>query len=627
MATEAALVFRALVKAAGSVVWRADAAGRVEALEPPDAVTGLQGWLGHGWKHALHPEDARAVFNAWRAARRNPRLIELKHRLRRDDGQYRWYRVRGTPIVAASGEVQWVGVVADCDDLVRAHAELERSELAYRALVEATSALVWRADASGAMTEARGWASYASYRGDAWLEAVHPDDRAETRDWWARTIRSGQASAREFRARDEQGAFRHCAARAVPVRSGDGRVAEWVATLTDIHEEKIARQALARSERLKTVGRLTAGIAHDFNNLLTVIMSASESLALTLPSDSPGRSQADLALRAAERGADLVSRLLAFSRNQPLRPEPVRVQGLLNNLLSLVRPAVSEDIQLVFTAPGGGLRCLADPAQLEAALMNLVMNARDAMPDGGAIRVSAAPVTLGKADAAPLGLTPGAYVAFAVEDEGSGMSSNVLEHAIEPFFTTKAPGHGSGLGLSMVYGFAKQSAGHLAIASREAEGTQVRMLIPAAPNEAGDGPRPVKARPARARQARILVVEDDDLVRENIAQRLTELGYRVLAVGDGPAALDLLGGARRFDLLFTDVVMPGGMNGRQLADHARVIRPHLPVLLTSGYTDDAVLLKDGLADARTRFLAKPYNLVTLAEAIDLLLATAPAAAA
>jgi signal transduction histidine kinase/CheY-like chemotaxis protein len=389
----------------------------------------------------------------------------------------------------------------------------------------------------------------------------------------------------------------------------------------DITPLREAQETQAQSLRLEAIGRLTGGVAHDFNNLLTVMMGASENLAANLEEGSEHQKLAILGLEAADRGADLVRRLLAFARQQPLEAQTLDCAAMVNTLRPLVRQVTDDDVILEITAPVDELYCEADRAQLESALLNLCFNARDAMPSGGRLSVRVDCAMFPKVAAEPLGLNPGPYAIFTVQDTGMGMSPATLARAIEPFFTTKGPTGGSGLGLSTVYGFATQSGGHLGITSHEGEGTTVALYLPRAPRPAR-AEIALKAAALAAGKGHVLLVEDEAAIRAQVAQLLTELGYDVTAVRDGQAALAALAGDGLFDLLFTDVVMPNGMTGPELADQAWATRPDLKVLFTSGYAEEAVFEGRG-RDRSTNFLAKPYHRAHLASAVATVIAQRP----
>jgi len=490
---------------------------------------------------------------------------------------------------------------------------------AYRALVEATSALVFRWSGDRGYAEGVGWHIPYQPVGNDWLEMLHPDERDAVAAAWFRAQAEGRPARLEFRARTSAGRYRWCVCHAVPVKDARGVVTEWVGNLVDVQDEREAREALQRREKLEAVGLLTAGVAHDFNNLLTVITAGAETLVDRLPAGDPLRSEAELALHAADRGAQLVKQLLTICRQQPLSPRTVDVREALDVLAVLVRRTLASNIDVVVRQRDEPLYCEADPAQLDSVLLNLCINARDAMSAGGALLLEAERVHFTEEAAAHLDLRPGPHVMIAVRDTGTGMSADTIERALDPFFTTKPPGSGSGLGLSMAYGFVKQSGGHLAIASTPGQGSTIRMYFPAA-----DTPQPCRdvecaSHPSPTAGAAVLLVEDDPLVRAQVAAQLRLLGYSVTAAPDGRSALDVLATRDDLKLVMTDVAMPGGMDGLELAARAAQLRPDLPVLLTSGYTDDLILREGRLARSAV-FLAKPYRRSQLADAVERALA-------
>ncbi|WP_144186976.1 ATP-binding protein [Elioraea rosea] len=369
-------------------------------------------------------------------------------------------------------------------------------------------------------------------------------------------------------------------------------------------------ERLMQSERLNAVGQLTGGIAHDFNNLLTVIISNAEVLSERFATDAELGQLTSMTLMAAERAAELTSRLLMFSRRQPMSPQLVDINQQISAIDPLIRRAVNEQIDIRLDLAPGLWPALIDKAQFESALLNLCINARDAMPEGGRLTVQTSNVHLDADDCARHPeLSPGPYVMVAVTDNGTGMDEATVQRALEPFFTTKEVGKGSGLGLSMVYGFVKLSDGHIKLHSEPGVGTTVTLYFPKAAGE-GDIAFVSDERDAGGGHERILVVEDDDLVRASLVSMLTRLGYRVTFAANGSDALEALARDGDVDLLMTDMVMPGGINGSQLAKAARGMRPGIKVLFTSGYTNSALLPVMGDDDAV--FLPKPYRREDLA---------------
>ena len=378
------------------------------------------------------------------------------------------------------------------------------------------------------------------------------------------------------------------------------------------HDIEDLNRKLAQAQKMEAVGQLTGGMAHDFNNLLTVILGNGEFLAERLAHDPDLRRMAEATIKAAERGAELTGSLLAFARRQPLAPRDVDVAATVRGLEVILRRTLGENIECRFAFADDVRPALVDPAQLESALLNLVLNARDAMRGGGRLTVETAMARLDESPAeGNEDVAPGNYVMLAVTDTGTGMTPDILAQVFEPFFTTKEFGQGSGLGLSMVYGFVKQSGGHVKIYSEPGHGTTVRLYLPEAPGAAATtGDRSGSA--ARGGAETILVVEDDEMVRNHVTGLVSLLGYRVLAAADGAAALAVLRRPEAVDLLFTDVIMPGGMSGPQLAAAAVQLRPGIKVLYTSGYTENAVL-HGGRLDPGVTLLSKPYRRHELAE--------------
>jgi PAS domain S-box-containing protein len=408
------------------------------------------------------------------------------------------------------------------------------------------------------------------------------------------------------------------------LRDAAGAPEAVLAIKTDVTQRLALELQLQQAQRLEAVGQLTGGVAHDFNNLLTVIQGNAELLVEHLTDQAalaPLAQMAQMVSTAALRGAELTQRLLAFARKQPLQPQSVDAHQLLAGMDALLRRTLPEDIELELVRAAGLWPMLADPVQVESAVLNLVLNARDAMPHGGKITLETANAWIDQDYAERhIDVLPGQYVLISVSDTGVGMSGAELTRAFEPFFTTKGVGKGTGLGLSMVYGFAKQSRGHVKLYSEPGQGTTARLYLPRA-----DGVGVPAAAAAANRThgdlrgtATLLVVEDDDLVRRFATDLLRGLGYEVLAAENGVAALGLLRGRDDVELLFTDVVMPGGMNGRQLADAALALRPHMKVLFTSGYTENAIV-HHGRLDRGVYLLAKPYRAVDLARKLRAML--------
>jgi signal transduction histidine kinase/FixJ family two-component response regulator len=388
-----------------------------------------------------------------------------------------------------------------------------------------------------------------------------------------------------------------------------------------LDEKTAADLQLRQSQKMEAVGQLTGGIAHDLNNILTVITGTIEILAEAVADRPELAAIANMIDEAAARGADLTQRLLAFARKQPLQPRDVDVNSLVIEAASLLRPTLGEQIEVHMMLADDASHALIDPSQLTNAILNLALNARDAMVGGGKLIIETSNVVLDENYASiNHEVVAGPYVMIAVTDSGHGIPANILDNVFEPFFTTKDVDKGSGLGLSMVYGFVKQSKGHINIYSEEGYGTTVRIYLPQATGLAQPAEEMVSAGSIEGGDETILVVEDDDLVRTFVVGQIQGLGYRTLAAVNAAEALVIIDGPEQIDLLFTDMIMPGAMNGRQLADEALRRRAALKILFTSGYSNE-VIIHHGHLDAGVLLLAKPYRKSDLARMIRAALTT------
>jgi PAS domain S-box-containing protein len=574
----------------------------------------------------VHPEDRERVAAAFLLSLQNRSDIAIEHRLLLPGGRIKFVEERWRSVVDDSGAP--LRAIGTCQDITERREMQESNRLQLQAALSATEAIldnshdvICTIDGDGRFVRVNRraeqlWGYEAGELvGVDFVELVHPDDRQATMSVAARAMAGSPAGGHMNRYLCKDG-------RSIPMM--------WSATWSEAHqmifavardmrEHISAEDRLRQSQKMAAVGRLTGGVAHDFNNLLTVIIGSMEELTEALSNAPEKQAMGQLALDAAEKGAELISRLLAYSRNQPLAPEAVDCNKLLEGVQEMVRRTFTEDIEVVIDPAAGELYCLADATQLTTALLNLCINARDAMPEGGKLTIRAARKP-GKRDRGE-----GAdderesYAVLTVEDTGQGMSEETKERAAEPFFTTKTVGKGSGLGLSMVYGFVSQSGGRLQIESELGSGASVSIYLPetqpgAVPAAAGDAPPSPVA-------ASILLVEDDDMIRSQVERQLRALGHSVTTASDGVEALVLLAGSPGFDLLLTDIVMPNGVSGHELADRARVLNPGLRVLLTSGHSEDAILRRAG-KQAGDAFLAKPYRRADLEQKIARLLAPA-----
>lgn len=418
--------------------------------------------------------------------------------------------------------------------------------------------------------------------------------------------------------RRKDGQIRICELSISKLENSSNPEAHHITVVHDITERQELESQLLQAQKMEAVGQLTGGVAHDFNNLLTAILGNLEMVQDRVGKDPKAARMIGTAMDATLRGANLIQQLLAFSRKQPLQPRRIRLNDLVPRMRELMERTLGGAVAVEIALPGDELIVTVDPTQLESAILNLAINARDAMPAGGKLRIAA---SMADPDKLPDQLSGAGgdrhFVAIEVSDHGSGMTPAVLERAIEPFFTTKEVGAGSGLGLSMVYGFAKQSGGHAHIDSEPGKGTQVTIFLPEAEVSAEqDAIIPEgEINNRHTGTQTILVVEDDAGVRDYASDVLESLGYSVVTAADGKEAIALMQGEESIDLLFTDIVLPGGMDGGRLADHFRNVRPNGKILFTSGYTRQ-VIEEDGRLNPDQRLLPKPYGRQDLVSALE-----------
>ncbi len=433
------------------------------------------------------------------------------------------------------------------------------------------------------------------------LKRVHPDDQAAVERAIAHAVAEGSSLEIEFRTL-RQGEERITALRGQAVPDGDG-TPRLLGVAQDVTERRRLERQVLESQKMEAIGNLAGGIAHDFNNLLTGMLGYLTFARKQLPPNSAAADDIEQVERAAKRAAALTSQLLSYARRQMVVPSVVDVNESVRILDPLLRRLLGETITVAAVLDDSLWRTQVDPGQLEQVIVNLAINARDAMPDGGALTLATRNVTVGGGDAVRLGLAAGEFVELSVADTGTGIAPEIIGRIFEPFYTTKPLGQGTGLGLSVCYGIAKQAGGDLTVASRVGEGSTFRMLLPRVMEPASTAASVLDDSVGGSET--ILLVEDDAAVRELAARALREVGYRVLEAGDGTAALALAGeplGA--IDLLLTDVVMPG-QSGGALASELRRTRPSLPVLFISGYPDDTV--RAGVEESEASFLAKPFS--------------------
>ena len=531
--------------------------------------------------------------------------------------------------------------------------DLRDSDARFKAIANSIDPMVWTTlpDGNHDYFNQR-WYDYTgvaagSTDGAGWSDMFHPDDQPRAWERWRHSLATGESYEVEYRLRHHSGEYRWVLGRAQPQRDDEGRIVRWFGTCTEIQELVAAREVLARSreelgqmvaertaaleaemgnrarlegelrqsQKMEAVGQLTGGIAHDFNNMLAGVLAGLELIKRRIDTGQLEGIERfmEASVSSARRAAALTARLLAFSRKQSLDARPLDVNALTASLADLLHRTVTESIRLRIVPDASISHVVADANQLESALLNLVINARDAMPDGGELTIETSMVTLDEAYvAAKPEIKPGHYVMIAVSDTGVGMSQAVLEKVFEPFYTTKPIGQGTGLGLSMVYGFARQSGGQVRIHSQPGVGTAVKIYLPATDaTETAAAPDATVVHEGTGQS--VLLIEDDPSVRMMVRELLCDLHYQVHEARDADTALPIITSSCTIDLMLSDVGLPG-MNGRQLAEIARSHRPDLPILFLTGYAENAAHRADFLGKGMA-MLSKPFSLEVLAAKI------------
>jgi len=582
------------------------------------------------WRTRIHPDDIDRVVAESIAGEATLAPFTLEARYLRHDGEYRWLRSVSQPRFGADGKLSgFIGVASDITVAKEAELELRReveestrelaqSESRFRAVFEAALEVM-------VLLESDGTIIAVNNRQELWRHP-HPQESLGQKLWEAPTLRAypqhiplikggvakaaaGETFTTEAKLERAGAPTAYLDVSIQPVRGGDGEILYLLFEARDITDLKFAQEQLRQSQKMEALGQLTGGIAHDFNNLLTIIVGGLDIITKRV-SDAKLKRYADNALAAAERGARLTGQLLTFSRVQRLEVRPIRIAPLIEDLRPLLRNVLGPGIAKHFELNDTGVAILADPTQVEVAVLNLAINARDAMPDGGVLTFSTKVVDI-RGDHE---LENGKYVELSINDTGVGMSEDVAERAFEPFYTTKDIGRGTGLGLSMVYGMARQSGGTARLSSREGEGAAVKLYFRVAePESAAAGERPADDRGAAksgSPTATLLVVDDDPDVRNFIVTTLEDQGYHVLSASDGREALDLVE-REIFDLIILDFIMPG-MSGADVADAILAERPGQPILFVSGYSETEAVKRTA---PQSPLLSKPFRAETLIQAV------------
>ncbi|MFC3695697.1 PAS domain S-box protein [Chenggangzhangella methanolivorans] len=632
--------FRVFAQAMPNQVWAATSDGELYWFNSQVyAYTGASLGDLHGadaWNGIVHPDDLGVARELWSRSLRTGDVYQTEFRMRRRDGAFRWFLVRAEPVRGKDGGItRWIGANTDIDDARRASERLERivaertAELRlFGDIIESNASPICTFDTSYRLIAFNSAHSDEFFRifghrvqlGEVFPDLFPPDQAAIIRGFMARAL-GGEAFTVTEEFGDPDLAKPSWEVAYTPLRDAEGVIIGAYHLADDISDrlraeaELVAAQdALRQAQKMEAVGQLTGGIAHDFNNLLTGITG---SLDLMLTRIRQGRLNdveryVTVAQGAAKRAASLTHRLLAFSRRQTLDPQPTDVNRLVSGMEDLLRRTVGPAIEVDVVGAGGLWGTLVDPHQLENAILNLVINARDAMPDGGRITIETANRWLDGRTAKERELPPGQYLSVCVTDTGTGMSPTVIERAFEPFYTTKPLGQGTGLGLSMIYGFTRQSGGQVRIYSELGQGTTICLYLP---RHLGEDIQPAaeirSPDPRRATDGQtVMVVDDEATVRMLVMEVLEDSGYAAIEAGDGPSAMKVLSSNARIDLLITDVGLPGGMNGRQVADAARIVRPELKVMFITGYAENAAV-GNGQIEPGMSVMTKPFDVAAL----------------
>jgi len=614
--------FRLLAEAMPQIVWIAGPdGGNIYFNQQWVGYTGLalEESLGAGWNRACHPEDQQRAWDGWQSAISTTGIYTRERRLRRADGVYTWWLIRGMPIVDALGAVaKWFGTATDIDAIKRGQETVRRSEAMLRIAGNAAKLGGWSVSVPGHQST---WSDQVRVILEApdgmeptleqALEFYPPDFRQTIGTHIEACERDGIAFDIEVQMITPKGRRKWVRVIGEAERDESGAITMVRGGFQDIDDRRRLEDQFRQAQKMEAVGRLAGGVAHDFNNLLSVILSYADLSIDTLRLGDPLRADLEEIKRAGTRATDLTRQLLAFSRQQVLSPQVVDLGKVVSAMKPMLSRLLGEGVSLTVLEPDQIGRVLVDPTQIEQVVMNLAVNARDAMPDGGRLMMEASNVSVEEEFLGmPANVAPGRYVMLAVTDTGMGMTEEVRARIFEPFFTTKESGKGTGLGLATLFGIVQQSGGFVTVYSEPGHGTTFKVYLPRTDRVADESMRAAADASVLGGSETILLVEDEEQVRAVACTILRRRGYNVIEAANGGEALLLANDfPSTIALMLTDVVMPR-LSGRRLAEQLATQRPAMKVLFASGYTDDAVL-QHGVLESGVPFIQKPFTPVAL----------------
>ena len=567
----------------------------------------MQGW---GWQSVHDPEKLPNVLERWKDSIATGKPFDMVFPLRGKNGVFRPFLTRVMPVRNSDGKVvRWFGTNTDISEQQKTEEALRQSESRYSMLAEALPAIVFMASPLGQLEYVnRKWEEYTGIafqpNESVAPRLVHPEDYDRSQQTRASSLQTGRSYDDELRLRRHDGVYRWFHSRVTPLLDEQGRILKWIGVSTDIEEQKQTEDRLRSSQKLEALGRLAGGVAHDFNNLLTVI-SGFNAMAMEELNDHPELlAHLQEVKGAAERAADLTRQLLAFSRRQVSQPKLLNLNNLVENIRNLLVRVIGEDIELISRLSAETVTIKADPIQVDQVIMNLAVNARDAMPGGGRLTLETANALVADEEARTLNIAGGHYVVLTVSDTGTGMDESTRSRLFEPFFTTKEQGKGTGLGLSIVYGVVSQSGGAIQVESEPGAGTTFRVYFPRS-WETEEVDLATAATPSTPTGETILLIEDEETVRKLVTTMLRQRGFFVLEAATPGAAIRLAADYEGpIDVLLSDVLMPE-MRGPQVSQRIREWRPNIAVIFMSGYSDRTFIDPSALQDAV--YLQKPFT--------------------